>query len=476
MIIGRKKEIEQLHDALESEYSEFVAVYGRRRVGKTFLVREAFDYKFTFQHAGLAKSDMKKQLSAWKSSLKDAGLKVGAAPKNWIDAFDLLKDLIRQSTDDKKVIFIDEMPWMDTKRSEFIPALEHFWNGWASGRKDVLLIICGSATSWIINKIIKNHGGLHNRVTHKVHLKQFTLNECAQYAESQKLGMTMRQVLECYMIMGGVPFYWSFLDRRLGLAQNIDRMFFDNDAALKGEYDELYSSLFREPEAYIKVVSTLGQKKIGMTREELVTEGELSENGKLTQVLEDLEYCGFIRKYKQLGNKVKGTVFQLTDFYTLFYFRFIANNEGGDTAFWSRSLGSAMHSQWSGVAFERVCLTHVNQIKAALSIGGVMSSEAAWYSAQNRKNSPTARGAQIDLLIDRNDDIIDVCEMKYYADEVSLDEEEETKILNRILRLKEETKTEKAVHAILVTTKGLKRNAHSDCIQSVVTMEDLFKE
>lgn len=476
MIIGRKNEIEQLHDALESEYSEFVAVYGRRRVGKTFLVREAFDYKFTFQHAGLAKSNMKKQLSAWKSSLKDAGLKVGAAPKSWIDAFDLLKDLIRQSTDEKKVIFIDEMPWMDTKRSEFIPALEHFWNGWASGRKDVLLIICGSATSWIINKIIKNHGGLHNRVTHKVHLKQFTLNECMQYAESQKLGMTMRQVLECYMVMGGVPFYWSFLDRRLGLAQNIDRLFFDTDAALKGEYDELYSSLFREPESYIKVVTTLGQKKIGMTRDELVSEGDLSENGKLTQVLEDLEYCGFIRKYKQLGNKVKGTVFQLTDFYTLFYFRFIANNEGGDTEFWSRSLGSTMHNQWAGLAFERVCLTHVNQIKAALSIGGVISSEAAWYSAQNRKNSSTARGAQIDLLIDRNDGIIDLCEMKYYADEVSLSEEEETKIENRKLRLREETQTEKAVHAILVTTKGLKRNAHSDCIQSVVTMEELFQE
>lgn len=476
MIIGRKKEIEQMHDALESEYSEFVAVYGRRRVGKTFLVREAFDYKFTFQHAGLAKSNMKKQLSAWKSSLKDAGLKVGAAPKSWIDAFDLLKDLIRQSTDEKKVIFIDEIPWMDTKRSEFIPALEHFWNGWASGRKDVLLIICGSATSWIINKIIKNHGGLHNRVTHKVHLKQFTLNECMQYADSQKLGMTMRQVLECYMVMGGVPFYWSFLDRRLGLAQNIDRIFFDNDAVLKGEYDELYSSLFREPEPYIKVVTTLGQKKIGMTRDELVSEGDLSENGKLTQVLEDLEYCGFIRKYKQLGNKVKGTVFQLTDFYTLFYFRFIANNEGGDTEFWSRSLGSTMHNQWAGLAFERVCLTHVNQIKAALSIGGVVSSEAAWYSAQNRKNSSAARGAQIDLLIDRNDGIIDLCEMKYYANEVSLDEEEEAKIENRKLRLREETQTKKAVHAILVTTKGLKRNAHSDCIQSVVTMEDLFKE
>ena len=222
MIIGRKKELEQLKEAYNSEYSEFIAVYGRRRVGKTFLVREAFGYKFAFQHAGLSNSNMKKQLAAWKSSLADAGAKTKTTPKNWIDAFDLLKELIRNSEERKKVIFIDEMPWMDTKRSEFVPALEHFWNGWASSRKDVLLIICGSATSWIINKVIKNHGGLHNRVTHKVHLKPFTLKECEEYAESLNLKFTRRQVMECYMVMGGVPFYWSLINKLLGMAQHID--------------------------------------------------------------------------------------------------------------------------------------------------------------------------------------------------------------------------------------------------------------
>lgn len=474
MIIGRKKELAQLRDAYESEYSEFVAVYGRRRVGKTFLVREAFDYKFTFQHAGLAKSTMRKQLIAWKSSLADVGHKVGAAPKSWIEAFDMLKDLIRNSTESKKVIFIDEMPWMDTKRSDFIPALEHFWNGWASGRKDVLLIICGSATSWIINKVIKNHGGLHNRVTYKVHLKQFTLNECQQYADNLKLGMTQRQILECYMVMGGVPFYWSFINRRLGLAQNIDSIFFDEDAALKGEFDELYSSLFREPESYITIVTTLGTKKAGMTREELSREGNLPENGRLTQALEDLEYCGFIRKYRQFGKKVKGTIYQLTDFYTLFYFKYIQKNERGDKQFWSKSLNTPMHSTWCGLAFERVCLLHVDQIKSALSIGGVQSSEASWVSTQNRTDDASIRGAQIDLLIDRNDDVIDICEMKYYAGEFVMDETEANRIGNRILRLREETGTDKAIHAVLVTTKGLKRNAYSDVIQAVVTMADLF--
>jgi len=476
MIIGRKKELERMNEAYESEYSEFVAVYGRRRVGKTFLVREAFGEKFTFQHTGLANSNMRKQLSAWKSSLKEFGMEKTTIPGDWLEAFDMLKDIIRNSNEKKKVVFIDEMPWLDTKRSDFVSALEHFWNGWASARKDVLLIICGSATSWIINKIIKNHGGLHNRVTCRIHLKQFSLCECRQYAESLKLGMTNRQILECYMVMGGVPFYWSQLNRKYSLAQNIDRIFFDEDAVLINEFSELYSSLFREPETYIKVVTTLGTKRIGLTRDELISEGHIIDNGKLSQVLEDLEYCGFIRKYNQFGQKLRGAIYQLTDFYTLFYFKYILNNEHGDPQFWTKNIGTQMHSVWCGLAFERICLMHISQLKKAIGISAVQCSESAWYSDKNRRDGSDIRGAQIDLLIDRNDDIVDICEMKYYSDEVSLTEDDEAKLQNRVNRLREESETEKAVQVILVTTKGLRRNAFSDIIQNVVTMEDLFSE
>lgn len=473
MIIGRKEEINQLKSLCDSGYSEFVAVYGRRRVGKTFLVREAFGYHFTFQHAGLAKQPMAKQLAAWKSSLKDAGLKVTAAPKNWLDAFDLLKDLIREAPEGKKVIFIDEMPWMDTPRSGFVAALESFWNGWASGRKDILLIICGSATSWIINKIIKNHGGLHNRVTHKLPLGPFTLRECEMLVQDRKLGMGKKQILEAYMILGGVPFYWTLMRRELSLAQNIDRLFFGANAELKGEFEELYASLFREPEMYLTVVRTLGKRRVGMTREELLKEGKLDDGGDLSRVLEDLEYCGFIRKYNLLGRKTRGSVFQLIDFYTLFYFKMIEGNEQ-ELQYWSRKLGSREHDVWCGLAFERVCLWHVEQIKRAMSIGGILSQEAAWYSPKKKGNME--RGAQIDLVIDRSDDIVNVCEMKYYSEEVVLDQEEEDKIQNRVNRLKAESGTDKAVRPILVTTKGLKKNAHSGDIQAVVIAEDLFSE
>ena len=484
MLIGREKEIGLLRSAYQSEYSEFVAVYGRRRIGKTFLVRETFNYKFTFQHAGLAKSNMRKQLESWKSSLKDCGGSPTRIPRSWLDAFDQLKELINKSSDKKKVVFIDEMPWMDTKRSDFIPALEHFWNGWASARKDILLIVCGSATSWIINKIIKDHGGLHNRVTHKVHLHPFTLQECEQYSRQLKLGMTRKQILESYMVMGGVPYYWTFLKRSMSFAQNIDNIFFSEDAPLRGEFDELYSSLFRDPEPYIHVIDTLGKKLSGMTREELKENGKLSANGNLTKILEDLEYCGFIRRYCHLGNTSHRSVYQLIDSYTLIYYAYIKTNKHRDRQFWSKNLGTPQHNTWCGLAFERVCLLHVDQIKHALSIGGIMSSEFCWRSSKEKiardnksekeKHEKKARGAQIDLLIDRSDDVIDVCEMKYYAKEYAFTKEEYNKLQNRMLRLAEETKTRKAVQAILITTYGLIQNEYSDIVQSVVKMDDLF--
>lgn len=471
MIVGRKEELKRLKEAYNSEYSEFVAVYGRRRVGKTFLIREMFDYQFTFQHTGLAKSNMHKQLSAWKSSIRDAGMKVPASPTNWLDAFEMLKDLVRQSSANKKVIFIDEMPWMDTPRSGFVSALESFWNGWASGRKDILLIICGSATSWIINKVIKNHGGLHNRVTCKIPLRPFTLKECEKLTENMKLGWGRKQVLETYMIMGGIPFYWTMLNRELSVAQNIDRIFFGSNALLADEFGELYASLFREPEMYLSIIRTLGKKRVGMTRDELIKEGKLAGGGDVTKVLEDLEYCGFIRKYNLIGRKTKGAIFQLVDFFTLFYFKMLEGHELL-SQFWSSNVGSRQYEVWCGLAFERICLWHVEQIKRALSIGGVQSQEGTWYSPRNVEN--VERGAQIDLLIDRKDDTINVCEMKYYNTEVVLTADEENKIQNRINRLREESGTSKAIHAILVTTKGLKRNNHSDIIHSVVTMDDLF--
>lgn len=472
MLIGRETEQQRLLQAVSEEDSMFIALYGRRRVGKTYLVRETFGNNFTFYHTGLAKSPMKKQLAAWRLSLREYGLKKASMPHTWLDAFEALKEIIRQSVESKKIIFIDELPWMDTQRSGFIPALENFWNGCASARKDVVLIVCGSATSWIIKKILKNKGGLHNRVNTKIHLQPFTLNECERYAVHRKLGMNRRQLTECYMIMGGIPFYWSKLERRLSLTQNIDNLFFNLDGELHEEFDALYASLFKNPEPYITIVQTLGSKRVGMTRDELINEARLQDNGRFSEILKDLEACGFIRKYTNFALKTKNAVFQLIDSYTLFYYRFIQQNTGGDEYYWSRQTGSPIYYNWCGLAFERVCLLHITQIKKALSIFGTISRVCSWY----RPGTSEKKGAQIDLLIDRDDNVIDICEMKYTKQPYEMTSEEDQKIQKRRATFIDETGTNKSVHLILVAANGVKNNSYSDEFQSIVTIDALFEK
>lgn len=471
MFIGRDKEKALLTKLLDENESSFVAVYGRRRVGKTYLIRTAFQDKFTFVHTGMAHSSLKKQLEAWRSSLRDCGVKKLKIPHSWIDAFDMLKEVINASKEPKKLIFIDELPWLDTHRSGFLSALEHFWNGWASARNDIILIVCGSATSWIINKIVKNHGGLHNRLTHSIHLQPFSLFECEQYAVSKRLGMNRRQIMECYMVMGGVPYYWSKLERDRSLAQNIDALFFNQDAELKTEFVNLYASLFKKPEPYIAVVNTLGTKKAGMTREDIIKLGGITDNGKLTEVLEDLESCGFIRKYKAFGQKSKGAIFQLIDPYTLFYYQFIQQNMQNDEHFWSTNIGSPLYYNWCGLAFERLCLMHLPQIKTALGISGVVSNACAWMSTST---STDEKGVQIDLIIDRNDDVIDLCEMKYTKESYHISDDEIEKIIYRQSRFIAQTSTRKAVHLVMVAASGVVHNANANEFQNILTAEDLF--
>ena len=470
MIIGRKEEQQILHSAVQSENSEFVAVYGRRRVGKTYLIRETFGYKFTFQHTGLAKGNTKEQLFSFAISLRDAGYDDCPIPQSWLEAFSLLSTYLKNSTDEKKIVFLDELPWMDTPRSNFISAFEHFWNGWASARKDIVLIICGSATSWIINKVINDHGGLHNRVTKQIALQPFTLKECEMFAESKGLEMSRYQLAECYMVLGGIPYYWSLLEKGLSLAQNIDKIIFAKNGKLSNEFNQLYASLFKSPEQYIDIVTALGKKKAGMTREEIIAATDKYSNGALSKVLDELEYCGFIRKYNGFDKKSKQAIYQLIDNYTLFYFKFIQQNENNDEHFWSASIDSAMHRAWSGLAFERLCMAHTQQIKAVLGIAGVLSNVYSW----RKEADETSDGAQIDLLIDRKDQVINLCEMKYSLSEYAIDAEYEQKLRNKKSAFINATNTRKAVHLTMVTTFGIKANAHSGIVQNEITLEDLF--
>ena len=473
MLIGREKEQGWLREAYQSDESQFVAVYGRRRIGKTYLVRECFNDKFVFQHSGVAKASTKLQLRYFKESLVKSGASKVRIPKDWVEAFASLEQLIEQSSEKKKVVFIDEIPWMDTPRSNFVTALEYFWNSFASARNDVLLIVCGSATSWIINKVLKNHGGLHNRVNLRISLQPFTLHECELYAKAKGMRTSRNELLEYYMVLGGVAFYWSLLDKGKSVAQNIDDMFFARTGPLHNEFNELYDSLFGNPEPYLKVINVLGSKKVGMPRTDLLDELKLSSGANVTRMLEDLEECGFIRRYNAFGKKRNDAIYQLIDNFTLFYFKFMKDNRGDDEHFWSHSYLSATRYSWVGLAFERVCMQHVEQIKHKLGISGVLTSVSSWSA----KSDPVyGAGAQIDMLIERADNVVNVCEMKFSKGEYVIDREYSLDLAHKIERLLQTTKTRKTLHLTMVTVNGVARNEYWGEVQSEVVADDLFRE
>ena len=472
MIVGRKKEQEILLNLIDSPLSEFVAVYGRRRVGKTFLIRETFNYDFAFQHTGILDAPLDEQLAEFRESLYDAGLQQSPMPKNWSEAFRLLKKLLLQKGDGKKVVFIDELPWLDTVRSNFIRALDHFWNGWATTRKDIILVVCGSATSWIIENIVMNYGGLHNRLTRQIHLQPFTLKECEEYCQFLNLGFVRKQILEGYMIMGGVPYYWSFMQKGQSLSQNIDRMFFSNDGELVREFNALYASLFRNPKVHISIIEALARKKSGLTRNEIIEYSHCADNDKLSNALRELEQCSFVRKYTYIGKRKKDAVYQLIDNFTLFYYNFMMENENGDNYFWTAQAHSSLHDAWAGVAFERVCLLHLSEIKKALGFSAVVSTAHSWYYKPKDKSE---KGVQIDLLIDRNDDVINLCEIKYSRDQYAISAQEYEKIRKRIAVFKEQNPSDKSILLTFITTYGLKQGGYSGEVQAQVTMEDLFR-
>ncbi|MCL2329206.1 MAG: AAA family ATPase [Bacteroidetes bacterium] len=467
-VIGRQAEKVLFNDIFSSNQSEFVAIYGRRRVGKTYLVRETFSKKFSFEISGLANADTKEQLVNFSLTLKKTTGEELKTPKSWLEAFSQLSDYLEKSKQKRKILFFDEMPWMDTPRSGFLTALEHFWNGWASARKDIVLIVCGSATSWIINNLINNHGGLHNRLTHTINLKPFTLSECDEYFKWRKIDFSRYQIAEIYMAMGGIPFYLSKIERGLSVAQNIDNLFFAKNPKLKNEFKNLYAALFRNSNDYVKIVEALSKKGKGLTREEISRLTKISNGGGLTKVLQNLEYCDFIRTYNSLGKKTRNTLYQLIDPYTLFYFRFIQKNEFNDEHFWANSIDTPLHNTWAGFAFEMLALQHTAEIKKALGISGIQSAVSAWRSKISEK------AAQIDLVIRRKDGIINIVEIKYCNEKFTITKNYEENLRNKISAFKAEIPARNAVHLVLLTTFGLNRNKYSGIAQKELTLNCLF--
>lgn len=469
-LIGRDQEIRQLNNCYNSGDAEFIILYGRRRVGKTFLIRKHFESKFDFVLTGIHDGSKSVQLGNFANALEEYSGVTQSEPKSWFDAFNQLKRYLSSLKKKRILVFIDEMPWLDTKKSDFLAAFEQFWNGWGASQSKLMLIVCGSATTWITDKIFANKGGLFNRATKRIYLKQFTLNETERYLKSRKIRWNRKTIAECYMIMGGIPFYLRQLSPDLTFSENIDVIFFKQRGALWDEYDHLYASLFNSPEPYIQIVEALSKKRKGLTRSEIAKNAKMTDSGTLTKILKNLCGSDFIQAYTYFGNNKKNTLYRLTDFYTLFYNRFIKEHYGKDQSYWTRTLTSPSHNTWAGLAFENLCLQHISQIKERLGIFGILSESSSWFL----KTENGERGAQIDLVIDRSDNVINLCEMKFANDDYEIDSDYEKDLRHKISAFQKYTKTRKALYLTMVTTYGVKHNIYSDIALSQVTLEHLF--
>lgn len=471
MMVGRKAEQNTLKNCLQSSRAEFLVVYGRRRVGKTFLIKEYFNNSFSFFATGLSNAKTKEQLKVFNGSLLEYGSTEKKAPKDWYEAFMRLKallqmsDVTRDPVSGKRVVFLDELPWMDTARSDFKSALEFFWNSWGSSQNDLLLIVCGSATSWIIDNLLGNRGGLYNRITRQIHLLPFTLGECKELYELNNIRLTRQQMIESYMIFGGIPYYLNCFDHRLSLAQNVEELLFKQTGQLYYEYDRLLGSLFKHYERHAAIIDAVSHSKGGMTRVELAKIPVVGDGEPLTKALNELEQSGFIRKYKNYAKQKQSFYFQLIDPFMFFCFHFIKNREHES---WMSYINSPGYFSWAGNAFELVCLLHVNQIKNALGISGVETVEYAWRSSVSQP------GAQIDLLIDRKDGVINICESKYTMAPFVIDADYEKVLRNKLNAFINENSCKKALHLTMIAVNGVAHNDYAGIVQNEITGEDLF--
>ncbi|MBQ9327288.1 MAG: ATP-binding protein [Solobacterium sp.] len=474
VLVGRNEEIQRLNQCMNEERSQLVVVYGRRRVGKTYLINKYFNGCFDFKLTGIYNARKEVQLQNFVTELNRQGNTTLDCPKSWAEAFSHLRTYIEELPEDEKhVIFFDEMPWLDTAKSEFLPSFEFFWNDYGCTVKNLVCIVCGSATAWMEKKIAQNKGGLFNRQTCSLFLKPFTLKETEEYLVSRGIVWSHYDISECYMILGGIPFYQSLLRSDLSLSGNIDNLFFRKRAELWDEFDHLYQTLFNNSELYIKTVEALSSKRGGLTRKEISEKTGIYNNSSLTEVLDGLAVCDFIRKEAFYGNHKRELRYQLSDYYTAFYFHFLKDKHGRDEHFWSHSYDNPARRAWTGLTFELLCKDHIRQIKQKLGISGVLSEEYTW-SIPSTSDNGINKGAQIDLLIDRRDHVINLCEIKFVSNLFEIDKSYNEVLRNKIEAFSRISKAKKSLQLTIISPYGVKDGKYSNIVTNQVLLDDLF--
>ena len=474
--IGRAEETRLILQYLQTDRSELVALYGRRRVGKTYLIRCILEKKIDFEFTGMYHTSGSIQRIQFQKELTKLTGQEKESPRDWFNAFDNLREYLLSLHKEQVVVFLDEIPWIDTTGAHFLSAFSQFWNSWGREQVKLKLFVCGSATTWMTDKFIGDRGGLYGRVSRAIYLAPFTLSETEEYLnDMKKMNYDRQQVLDTYMVLGGIPYYLDMLYPAYPLSVNIDKLFFSKNAPLKSEYEFLFRSLFKNNSKYRQVVELLSSKMTGMTREEITEEIGVT-GGELSRILNNLRLCDFIQSYIEPGKIERGKIYQLTDMFCLFYLRFVQNHGGQDEQYWSNNRHSGKTKAWSGYAFEQVCLHHIPQIKQALGISGILSNHYAWHSKPyTDKDGNTWKGGQIDLIIDRDDHVMNLCEMKYSQEEFIIDKDYSETIRERTQLFRRQQKTTKNLRCTFITVYGVKQNKYSGIVDHQLTLDDLFR-
>ncbi len=480
-IIGRQPEKTELTRLYKSRDAEFLAIYGRRRVGKTYLIRNMFNNAHLyFEITGQNNSPLSEQLNNFADAFSNTFMNNTrlSRPQTWREAFNMLISQIENIKDPtKKVIFFDELPWLASRRSSFLPALDYFWNHWASQRTDILLIVCGSAASWMIKNIVHHKGGLHNRITARIRLLPFTLHETELYLQSRNIKLDRIQITELYMTMGGIPHYLRHIQKGVSASQSIDIICFGKDGILVDEFSQLFSSLFEHAAPYIAVIRILAKTHRGMTREDILQLANLSSGGSASDILSGLEESGFIGSYIPFGKIQKDTLYYLMDEYSLFYLTWIEKAPRNiltspPSGYWLNKQQSRSWSSWSGYAFERICQKHSQQINKALGINGISTIISSW---QYRPKTDGEQGVQIDLVIDRADRTITLCEIKFSNHSYLITKSYARSLQNKIETFRRITKTPKTIFLTMITPHGVEANDYAaQLIGKEVILGDLF--
>lgn len=459
LLIGRKEEQAILLKAIQSDEPEMIAVLGRRRIGKTYLIRSVYKDRIRFEISGLQNANLKKQLNnfAFQLSASFGEQAPAKQPESWLEAFQqLIICLSKTEVTQETVLFFDELPWLASRKSGFLEGLGFFWNSWAS-KKNIVVVICGSAASWMIQKVVHDKGGLHNRITKRIYLEPFNLQETEHFLHSKNIFLDRYQIVQIYMAMGGVPHYLKDIEPGKSAVQNIENICFRRTGLLFDEFQKLYPALFEKADNHIAIITALAQKWKGLTRRELISDTKLSNGGGLNRCIEELISSGFITEYYSFGNRKKDIFYRLTDEYSLFYLHFMQGKKNQGVDIWHHLSQTQEYKSWSGYAFENVCLKHITQIKKALGITGIYTETSGFY----RAGTAGQPGVQIDLLMDRKDDIINLFELKFYKETLSLSKSDATALREKVAAFRQQTNTRKQLFLHLITTFGLKPNENS---------------